>query len=65
MKSRSLAELCATALLLFACWGLLFAAWAAGASDREYSARAKPTEKCVPKHPFAAPDQPDCYRYLP
>ena len=64
MKSRSLTKLCSAAVLLVLCWVSLPASWA-DTGYQNHLARTKPAEKCVPKHPYAAPDQPDCYRYLP
>jgi hypothetical protein len=65
MKSLSMARLWGCAVALVVSCAVLPLASRAPVVARELSARAKPAERCVPKHPYAAADQPECWRYLP
>jgi hypothetical protein len=64
MKSQSLLRVWRSALLLMASCTLLAVIGHAPAAGQGYSARTKPSERCVPKHPYAG-EQPECWRYLP
>jgi predicted MFS family arabinose efflux permease len=63
MKSQGLVKGWRAVLLMVACCTLL-AVVAQVPAGHDYSARTKPTERCVPKHPYAG-EQPECWRYLP
>ena len=64
MKSQCVVKGWRAALLLVASCTLLTVVSAAQIPGHEYTARTKPTERCVPKHPYAG-EQPECWRYLP
>ena len=64
MKSQGLVKGWRAALLLATCCTVLTVVAHVQVAEHHYSARTKPTERCVPKHPYAG-EQPECWRYLP